>query len=1331
MRMSRCNNHRIESLEARRMLALTHLYTFNDGTFNDSVGTAHGTLFNGAAINSGRLQLQNAGVTSGSASVKYGKLPNGVLPASGSATIEIWYNTFSATPNWMRVFDFGDGSASANSFLFYTPKTDGNIARATLKPSGTSTERRASDTVAQNQGYFHTATIVVDSTAGQLLLYVDGALKGSAALSGSTIASINEVNAYIGRSQFTADAGFSGSIDEFRIYDTALDAAAVAARYAEGVVPLPPTQYARQLEKLDRGMVGVYKGGGQVYLSWRLFGNDDAGTSFNLYRVTGNAAASKRNGAPISLTTDFTDTGVDTKQVNQYYIRPVINGVEGAPSEPFILPTNPGTQQYLSIPLQKPPGGLTVDGVAFNYVNFEASVGDLDGDGQYEIITSWYGETVATSVYFPPMIVDAYEMDGTLLWRINRGLNITDAIDNFLVYDLDGDGKAEVVMRTADGTVSGTGQVIGDANAFYQNDANTYPAGWTVHAPNWLTVFNGATGAAMSTVPHEPPFGSFQQWGDNYGQRSKQYYANVAYLDGVHPSLVTIRGIYYNQASYPQAQTQIVAWDFANGTLTKRWHFKAGKGINNDIHSNFVGQGNHQTSVADVDGDGKDEIINGSMVVDDNGMGLVSSQLEHGDALHVTDLDPSRPGVEVFGIHENEGTYDPNRPAGAAMFDPRTGVTMWGAGKGIDVGRGNAADVDPTRPGMENWGGPPIDNPQGAGVIRDVNGQTITDGLGTPLPVPSTNNFLIWWDADLTRELLDRSYINKWDWTDGSSDRLMTASFVSTNQGTKQFPALSGDLIGDWREEVMWRASDSSELRIYTTTIPATNRIYTLMHDSQYRQSIAWQNYGYNQPPHTSFFLGAGMANAPTPLMYTPVSGDAVPATPTGVSVRAVSLTEAQIMWNAVPGATHYRIKRASNVGGKFVTIAADVTGDAYIDRTIQQGGVYFYVVSALNVARESTNSQEVSVTTSLPLPWTPMDIGTVAFVGRNTYSGGVFSIRGAGASSGDGLRMLSQSLSGDGEMITRIDSKDNRIGYAGLMYRKSTAASAAYAAIWAAPTDNDRIFFHYRQNDGGGTSYSVAYSALPVWLKLTRVANTFTGFHSADGITWTQVGTRGITMGTTIPAGLVVSGSANDSTTGNFSNVAISHLVAGSPTVSANPLLFETDPLTFDLQFSEDVGATLDAGDFAVTLLGTGIVTPTFAYDANLQRARLSFTSPAADGNYRVTVNSAGVQDVAGNSLIGTNTFDFFFLNGDMNRDRKVNTQDFNLLAANFGGAERVFSQGDLNFNGLVDSTDFNLFLSQYGKSLPLPAAALAAGASVFSATNTTTDAALLEELN
>jgi rhamnogalacturonan endolyase len=464
------------------------------------------------------------------------------------------------------------------------------------------------------------------------------------------------------------------------------------------------------------------------------------------------------------------------------------------------------------------------------------------------VILKWEATNRGTSVYRGPYLLDAYRLNGGRLWRINMGINTL--ADAFIVYDLDGDGKAEIAIKTGDGTVSGTGQVIGDPNADWVGPGPG--TGHIIRGPEYLSIFDGRTGAVLATTDYVPTREPIDGWGgiggngrnDTIGNRANKFLAAVAYLDGSRPSLVMCRGYF--------GRSVLVAWDWRDSQLTRRWTFDSGISYPPYTDASpYSGMGNHNLSVADADGDGRHEIIYGAMVVDDDGTGLCTSGGRHGDALHAGDLDPSRPGLEVFGPHENEDATAEFGSPGASMYDARTGEIIFGVGRGVDVGRGVAEDIDPRHPGCENWGGP--------GGLRDCHGETIS------ATTPASTNFVIWWDGDLTRELLDANHIDKWDWEKSETARLLTASGCSSNNGTKAVPCLTADLFGDWREEAIWRTSDSSELRIYTTTIPATTRFRTLMHDHQYRVSIAWQNVGYNQPPHPSFFLGAGMDPPPQP----------------------------------------------------------------------------------------------------------------------------------------------------------------------------------------------------------------------------------------------------------------------------------------------------------------------------------------------------------------------------------------------------------------------------------------------------------------------------------
>lgn len=618
--------------------------------------------------------------------------------------------------------------------------------------------------------------------------------------------------------------------------------------FSEAAPPPPPppapdeiVTTPKQLESLDRGLVAVKTASG-VYIGWRMFGNDPAAIAFNIYRD-----GTKINATPITTSTNYTDNAGTAS--SKYFIKPVLNGTEQAATNQVSV----WAQNYLSIPLQIPPAGTTPSGETYTYSPNDASVGDLDGDGEYEIILKWDPSNAkdnSQSGYTGNVYIDAYKLNGTRLWRIDLGKNIRAGAHytQFLVYDFDGDGRSEVAIKTADGTLDGVGTVIGDQNADHRNTG-----GYILTGPEFLTVFNGQTGAAIATKDYLPARGTVSSWGDNYGNRVDRFTAAVAYLDGARPSIVMGRGYYTRMVR--------AAWDWRDGKLTSRWVFDS----NTSGNSSYAGQGNHQMSVGDSDGDGKDEIFNGSSAINDNGAGLWVNKRGHGDAMHMSDLDPSLPGQEIWMCYEDDKSYG---GFGLALINAKTGDFIWGIPSEGDAGRGMAADIDPDYPGYEMWGS---------------KGGQVFSSKGVPISssVPSMN-FGIWWDGDLSRELLDGTRIDKWNATTKKADRLFTIDSktpVSSNNSTKSNPSLTADILGDWREEMLFRSADNSKLILFTTDIPTEQRIYTLMHDAQYRTAIAWQNSAYNQPPHPSFFLGTGMATPPTPNMFVPSVG--APAVPT------------------------------------------------------------------------------------------------------------------------------------------------------------------------------------------------------------------------------------------------------------------------------------------------------------------------------------------------------------------------------------------------------------------------------------------------------------------
>jgi rhamnogalacturonan endolyase len=515
------------------------------------------------------------------------------------------------------------------------------------------------------------------------------------------------------------------------------------------------------------------------------------------------------NGAPLTGATQFVDATADLTQSNSYFVRPIIFDVEQPPSASFTVLANStaNAQPFLRVPLQVPAGGTTPDGVSYTYSANDSSVGDVNGDGEYEIIVKWdpsNSQDNSFDGYTGNVFIDAYKLDGTRLWRIDLGRNIRAGAHytQFIVYDLDGDGKAEIAMKTADATVDGLGVVIGDPNADYRDATGRILAG-----PEFLTIFNGETGGVLVTTNYIPPRGDLPPWGDPgppFGNRVDRFLGTVAYLDGQRPSLVMARGYY--------TRTVLAAWDWRNGTLTSRWVFDTGHTGTPNPWALWRGQGNHNLSVGDVDGDGKDEIMYGACAIDDDGTGLFSTGLGHGDAIHMSDMDPDRPGLEVFQPHESPTAYGPN---GLEFRDARTGALIFGVQGGTDIGRGIAVDVDPRFRGYEMWGSGPTGGMYTAqqSVPNPVLGPR---GVQISASKPSINH-AVWWDGDLLRELLD-----------GTSP-----AGLASNNGTKANPSLTADILGDWREEVIWRESNSSALRIYTTVEPTTFRFYTLMHDRQ------------------------------------------------------------------------------------------------------------------------------------------------------------------------------------------------------------------------------------------------------------------------------------------------------------------------------------------------------------------------------------------------------------------------------------------------------------------------------------------------------------------
>ncbi len=626
-------------------------------------------------------------------------------------------------------------------------------------------------------------------------------------------------------------------------------------------------------EQLDRGVVAVRQADGKVFISWRIFRDDPQAMPFNVYRD-----GQKLNAQPLMQGGSwFIDENPPEKDA-VYEVRTAEPFMEKTPSTgkaiyspqaPLWLPPKEGSAVGGAvIPLQKPANGTTPDGQSYSYSANDASVGDVDGDGQYEIILKWDPSNAhdnAHDGFTGPTLFDCYRLDGTLLWRIDLGRNIRSGAHYvpFIVYDLDGDGRAEFIVKTADGTRDASGIVVGDSTRDWVHRGNESDfnrrdewsrynrgrrsmTGRILTGPEYISVFDGLTGRVLDTKPYVPERGDLNDWGDAYANRSERYLAGVGYFGSTNddgkgvPSAIFCRGYY--------TRTVIAAWDWDGHELKQHWVFDTNEAEWND----YAGQGNHNLRVADVDGDGLDEITYGSMAVDNDGRGLYNTRMGHGDAIHLTAFDPTTDKLQVWDCHEN-------RRDGSDFRDAATGEVIFQIPSTSDVGRAMAADIDPTSPGVEMWSTDShgVRNNKGEAAFSaadpdDPQHQQHLVLNGRRLPV----NFGIWWDGDLLRELLDHETVSKYDWEQHQIVTLQHFEGCQFNNGSKSNPCLSADILGDWREEVVTRNRESTELRIYTSTIPTPYRIPCLMQDIPYRLSVAAENVGYNQPPETGFYLG-------------------------------------------------------------------------------------------------------------------------------------------------------------------------------------------------------------------------------------------------------------------------------------------------------------------------------------------------------------------------------------------------------------------------------------------------------------------------------------------
>ena len=734
----------------------------------------------------------------------------------------------------------------------------------------------------------------------------------------------------------------------------ALDAQ--GAVLAESAPQRTPVAFAPrpQLEDLGRGLVAVGTPDG-VFLSWRLLRSE-----VNGYTETGLAGADfvvYKNGAPLATVTDRTSyRDAQGAAADRYAVAAVYAGVE----QPACAEVCPWAQNYIDLPLRKPADGVTPAGEPFTYHANDMSVGDVDGDGEYEFIVKWdpsNSKDVSQRGYTGRCILDCYRLDGTLLWRLDMGPNIRAGAHytQFMVYDFNGDGKAEMALKTAPGTrmtrYAPDGSVLSQdyvtlpqadraagvthldnyvcSAADYRDHLVDLFAGWQDHpevkagrwpatleecfgipqrytyplsrgdaeqlveyfirewapqrsdknrlwefegfiyeGPEYLTMFDGM-GRELQTIPYKPARGDDGLlWGDYAWPRIEpcnrvdRFLAGVAYLDGERPYLIVCRG-YYTRAC-------VVAYSFFENCFKEEWCADSGfVPMDNPFccasHSSdgsdprfgkLAGQGNHSLSAADVDGDGCMEIVYGAATLDQDGSVLYSAQdflpdgrpakLGHGDAMHVADIDPDRPGYEIFNVYE-EGK---NAPYGYALRDAETGKALFGQYFEGDLGRCMVGDIVDGVRGLQLW-------------VNDV-----MDCKGKPLAAkaPSTN-MRIYWAGDLTTQLTDGP-----DYLGENAGRKQTGRVcdvrrglildppgTATNNGTKGNPCLVADIFGDWREELLLRLADDSAIRIFTSTEDAPHKLFTLMQDPQYRCGVAWQNNCYNQPVYPSFYYASDM----------------------------------------------------------------------------------------------------------------------------------------------------------------------------------------------------------------------------------------------------------------------------------------------------------------------------------------------------------------------------------------------------------------------------------------------------------------------------------------
>lgn len=598
----------------------------------------------------------------------------------------------------------------------------------------------------------------------------------------------------------------------------------------------------RYADNLTRGTSAVRSANG-ILVTWRLLGYEEYDTSFAVYR----------DGVKIAETDKTNYLDEDGNLDCGYQVAPIYNGAEGDKSE-WAVPF-PSGDTYFDLPIQKPDPVLVPDinggdPVSTEYTSYDATCGDVDGDGNYEIILMWAAGAVDNSQpgYTGNVIIDAYKLDGTLLWRIDLGKNIRSGAHytQMIAGDFNNDGKCELALKTAPGSKDGNGNYVSEASEDIeiQNTDNEKDyrdsQGRILSGPEYFTVFSGEDGSAIDTIEYPILRGDdINIWGDNYGNRVDRFLGCAAYLDGESQSIVTWRGYYTRMAA--------VAYDLKDGRLVERCRFDT-----NDYGDEYEHQGNHNIIAADVDNDGKDEVISGAICLDDDFSIRWCSFRAHGDALHIGWFDKDSKIPVYFSVHEEVGSSKPDGTVldgGMTVYNASTGEELFHAASGADTPRGMMGNF-----GMggnyQFWS-------IGAGsYIHNDEGFVKSEIAGS-------SSFRLFWDGDIYDELLDGknengyAVLSKYSIVNNTFYDLLTTQYTGGKviNGTKKTPMLQADLIGDWREEFILKLYGDKALRVYSTNIYTDNKLYTLMHDSTYRTGVAAETIGYNQPPHIGYYL--------------------------------------------------------------------------------------------------------------------------------------------------------------------------------------------------------------------------------------------------------------------------------------------------------------------------------------------------------------------------------------------------------------------------------------------------------------------------------------------